>query len=215
MLKKFLAVLFFVLILFSAVGCSALKEKNIVSSESQTKVYSYKENMDIAMRNAKNPKVLAEINGAEITQVDLDLYSIDGGIYTTEDIIRYFIITDYVEKIGLSLQVWDQELYNNIDNDDGDDEGVDEEYCQKVYGISKEQVTEYRKKRIYQIGMNYSFSKMIIDDVASGEFVERHPELNEAYENFERQRYTSKKAWDNLEDAYYELIKKDYDIKIY
>lgn len=201
----------------SSIGLTAClsEEKSSSISEFNTTSYSYKENMDIAMKNAKSPKLLAKIDGIEITQVDLDLYSIDGETYTTEDIIKYYIITDYAEKIGLSLQIWDEELYNNIDNDDGNNEGVDEEYCQKAYGVSKDKVTEYRRKRIYQLGMNYSFSKMIIDDVASGEFVKRHPELNKAYEDFETQRYTNKKAWDNLEDAYYEFIAKNYEIVIY
>ncbi len=214
MLKKILAVAASLLLLIAVVGYFELKKIFPATPEVQTNVSSYKELLDKAMKNARDPKVLATVNGTEINQTDLDMYSIDGKNRSINDLVRYYVIADYAEKIGLELDTWDKDLIKSIENTD-DDEGIDEEYCRSVYGISLAEVTEYRKNRAYTIGMNSAFSLMIIEDIESGEFVERHPKLNKAYETFEKQRYTNKNAWDNLEDAYYELIKKDYDIRIY
>ena len=49
-----------------------------------------------------------------ITQVDVDLYSIDGKERTLEDIIKYFVITDYGEKNSLKIDNWTQNLHDSV-----------------------------------------------------------------------------------------------------
>ncbi len=57
---------------------------------------------------------MAKVNDIEITQVDVDLYSIDGKERTLEDIIKYFVITDYGEKNSLKIDNWTQNLHDSV-----------------------------------------------------------------------------------------------------
>ncbi len=209
-----------VIILAMLCFCACSADKSAADSPTATtsssESYSYKEQMDIAMKNASNNTVLAKVNDIEITQVDIDIYSIDGKERTLEDIIKYFVITDYGEKNSLKIDNWTQNLYDSVYSEMQEDSELTEEYCRSTYGISKSEVIEYSQKRIYQVGMNSAFSDMIIDQVSSGECPKLYPELKRAYKKFEKDKLKKgSKAWDDIEQAYYDMIVKDYDIVIY
>lgn len=186
-----ITVIFLALLCFCA--CSANKSAAELSAPTTnlSESHSYKEQMDIAMKNAGSNTVLARINDIEITQVDIDLYSIDGKEHTLEDIIKYFVITDYAEKNSLKIDNWTQNLYDSVYSEIQDDNELTEEYCQSTYGISKSEVIEYSQKRIYQIGMNSAFSDMITEQVSSGECPKLYPELKRAYNKFEKTNYAT------------------------
>ena len=204
--------------LFSACTNTNNQDENLASSnqEPTNHKYSYKSQMDLAMEHISNPKALATVNDIEITQVDVDLYSIGGKTHTTEEIVKYYIITDYSEKNSIELNDWNKELYNNIERDMLNDEELSENYCLNTYGISKSEVIKYAQKRIYQIGMNSAFSSMIIEEVSNGETPQKYPQLSDAYNKFEKNKDSNpNEAWEDIENAYYEMIAEDYDIVIY
>ena len=172
--------------------------------------------MDIAMEHISNPKVLATVNDVNITQVDIDLYSVDGEKHDTSEIVRYYIVTDYAEKNSLKMDTWCQDLYNGIEDDMLKDKELSDDYCLTTYGISKSEVIRYAKKRIYQIGMESAFSNMVTTEVTNGETPKKHPKLKKAYEKFQKDKlHKGSKAWDEIEQAYYEMIAEDYDVVIY
>ncbi|MDQ9761572.1 hypothetical protein RFZ45_22425, partial [Acinetobacter baumannii] len=77
-------------------------------------------------------------------------------------------------------------------------------------------VIRYAKKRIYQIGMESAFSNMVTTEVTNGETPKKHPKLKKAYEKFQKNKLNKgSKAWDEIEQAYYEMIAEDYDVVIY
>ena len=207
------------LILISFCSCSNTDkiQSNQNSTEQSTNSdNSYKSQMDIAMKHINNPKKLAKVNSTDITQVDIDLYSIGGDSNTIDEIIEYYVITDYAEKNSLKLDDWSQNLYDSVYNEMVDDSELTEEYCLNNYGISKNEVIKYAQKRIYQIGMKHAFSSMITNEVSNGDTPKKHPELKTAYEKFEKEKLSNgSKAWDDIEQAYYEMIAKDYNIVVY
>lgn len=177
---------------------------------------SYKEQMDTAFRHISNPKVLATINGVKITQVDMDLFSIGGSKHTVDDIIEYYVVADYGKKNSLKLDDWFQNLYDDACTDMQNDTELTEEYCRKTYGISKSEVIKYAQKRVYQLGMHSAFSSMVTEEISNGETPKKRPELKNAYKKFEQEKMKNgAKAWDDIEQAYYDMIAKDYDIVIY
>lgn len=177
---------------------------------------SYKEQMDTAFRHISNPKVLATINGVKITQVDIDLFSIGGSKHTVDDIIKYYVVADYGKKNSLKLDDWFQNLYDDAYTDMQNDTELTEEYCLNTYGIPKSEVIKYAQKRVYQLGMHSAFSSMVIEQVSSGKCPTLYPELKSAYNKFQKEKSKKgAKAWDDIEQAYYDMIAKDYDIVIY
>lgn len=199
-------------------GCRNGDKTNNSNTNNQTteKDYSYKTQMDMAMKHISNPKVLATVNDVNITQVDIDLYSVDGEKHDTSEIVRYYIITDYAEKNSLKMDTWCQDLYNSIEDDMLKDKELSDDYCLTTYGISKSEVIRYAKKRIYQIGMESAFSNMVTTEVTNGETPKKHPKLKKAYEKFQKNKLNKgSKAWDEIEQAYYEMIAEDYDVVIY
>ena len=199
---------------------AACSHRNVtVDSDNETSITeneSFREQMDIAMKHINNPKKLAKVNSTDITQVDIDLYSIGGDSNTIDDVIEYYIIADYAEKNSLKLDDWSQNLYDSVYNEMVDDSELTEEYCLNNYGISKNEVIKYAQKRIYQIGMKHAFSSMVTNEVSNGDTPKKHPELKKAYEKFEKEKLKNgAKAWDDIEQAYYEMIAKDYNIVIY
>lgn len=219
MKKKICLMTLSFLILISFCSCSNTDkiQSNQNSTEQSTNSdNSYKSQMDIAMKHINNPKKLAKVNSTDITQVDIDLYSIGGDSNTIDEIIEYYVITDYAEKNSLKLDDWSQNLYDSVYNEMVDDSELTEEYCLNNYGISKNEVIKYAQKRIYQIGMKHAFSSMITNEVSNGDTPKKHPELKTAYEKFEKEKLSNgSKAWDDIEQAYYEMIAKDYNIVIY
>ena len=213
----FMILSFLVLISF----CSCSNTDKIQSSQNSTEQStnsdnSYKSQMDIAMKHINNPKKLAKVNSTDITQVDIDLYSIGGDSNTIDDVIEYYIVADYAEKNSLKLDDWSQNLYDSVYNEMVDDSELTEEYCLNNYGISKNEVIKYAQKRIYQIGMKHAFSSMVTNEVSNGDTPTKHPELKKAYEKFEKEKLKNgAKAWEEIEQAYYEMIAKDYNIVIY
>ena len=213
----FMILSFLVLISF----CSCSNTDKIQSSQNSTEQStnsdnSYKSQMDIAMKHINNPKKLAKVNSTDITQVDIDLYSIGGDSNTIDDVIEYYIVADYAEKNSLKLDDWSQNLYDSVYNEMVDDSELTEEYCLNNYGISKNEVIKYAQKRIYQIGMKHAFSSMVTNEVSNGDTPKKHPELKTAYEKFEKEKLSNgSKAWDDIEQAYYEMIAKDYNIVVY
>lgn len=177
---------------------------------------SYKEQMDTAFRHISNPKVLATVNGVKITQVDMDLFSIGGSKHTVDDIIMYYVVADYGKKNSLKLDDWFQNLYDDACTDMQNDSELTEEYCLNTYGIPKSEVIKYAQKRVYQLGMHSAFSSMVTEEISNGETPKKHPELKDAYKKFEQEKMKNgAKAWDDIEQAYYDMIAKDYDIVIY
>ncbi len=219
MKKKICLMTLSFLVLISFCSCSNTDkiQSNQNSTEQSTNSdNSYKSQMDIAMKHINNPKKLAKVNSTDITQVDIDLYSIGGDSNTIDDVIEYYVITDYAEKNSLSLDDWSQNLYDSVYNEMVDDSELTEEYCLNNYGISKNEVIKYAQKRIYQIGMKHAFSSMITNEVSNGDTPTKHPELKKAYEKFEKEKLSNgSKAWDDIEEAYYEMIAKDYNIVVY
>ena len=219
MKKKICLVILSFLILISFCSCSNTDkiQSNQNSTEQSTNSdNSYKSQMDIAMKHINNPKKLAKVNSTDITQVDIDLYSIGGDSNTIDDVIEYYIVADYAEKNSLKLDDWSQDLYDSVYNEMVDDSELTEEYCLNNYGISKNEVIKYAQKRIYQIGMKHAFSSMITNEVSNGDTPKKHPELKTAYEKFEKEKLKNgAKAWEEIEQAYYEMIAKDYNIVIY
>ena len=177
---------------------------------------SYKEQMDTAFRHISNPKVLATVNGVKITQVDMDLFSIGGSEHTVDDIIEYYVVADYGKKNSLKLDNWFQNLYDDAYTDMQNDSELTEEYCLNTYGIPKSEVIKYAQKRVYQLGMHSAFSSMVTEEISNGETPKKRPELKDAYKKFEQEKMKNgAKAWDDIEQAYYDMIAKDYDIVIY
>lgn len=177
---------------------------------------SYKEQMDTAFRHISNPKVLATVNGVEITQVDMDLFSIGGSEHTVDDIIEYYVVADYGKKNSLKLDNWFQNLYDDAYTDMQNDTELTEEYCLNTYGIPKSEVIKYAQKRVYQLGMHSAFSSMVTEEISNGETPKKRLELKDAYKKFEQEKMKNgNKAWDDIEQAYYDMIAKDYDIVIY
>lgn len=208
---------FLVLISFCSCSNTDKIQSNQNSTEQSTNSdNSYKSQMDIAMKHINNPKKLAKVNSTDITQVDIDLYSIGGDSNTIDDVIEYYIVADYAEKNSLKLDDWSQDLYDSVYNEMVDDSELTEEYCLNNYGISKNEVIKYAQKRIYQIGMKHAFSSMITNEVSNGDTPKKHPELKTAYEKFEKEKLKNgAKAWEEIEQAYYEMIAKDYNIVVY
>ena len=208
---------FLVLISFCSCSNTDKIQSNQNSTEQSTNSdNSYKSQMDIAMKHINNPKKLAKVNSTDITQVDIDLYSIGGDSNTIDDVIEYYIVADYAEKNSLKLDDWSRNLYDSVYNEMVDDSELTEEYCLNNYGISKNEVIKYAQKRIYQIGMKHAFSSMITNEVSNGDTPKKHPELKTAYEKFEKEKLSNgSKAWDDIEQAYYEMIAKDYNIVVY
>lgn len=177
---------------------------------------SYKEQMDTAFRHISNSKVLATVNGVKITQVDMDLFSIGGSEHTVDDIIEYYVVADYGKKNSLKLDNWFQNLYDDAYTDMQNDTELTEEYCLNTYGIPKSEVIKYAQKRVYQLGMHSAFSSMVTEEISNGETPKKRPELKDAYKKFEQEKMKNgNKAWDDIEQAYYDMIAKDYDIVIY
>lgn len=219
MKKKICFMILSFLVLISFCSCSNTDkiQSNQNSTEQSTNSdNSYKSQMDIAMKHINNPKKLAKVNSTDITQVDIDLYSIGGDSNTIDDVIEYYIVADYAEKNSLKLDDWSRNLYDSVYNEMVDDSELTEEYCLNNYGISKNEVIKYAQKRIYQIGMKHAFSSMITNEVSNGDTPKKHPELKTAYEKFEKEKLSNgSKAWDDIEEAYYEMIAKDYSIVVY
>ena len=219
MKKKICFMILSFLVLISFCSCSNTDkiQSNQNSTEQSTNSdNSYKSQMDIAMKHINNPKKLAKVNSTDITQVDIDLYSIGGDSNTIDDVIEYYIVADYAEKNSLKLDDWSQNLYDSVYNEMVDDSELTEEYCLNNYGISKNEVIKYAQKRIYQIGMKHAFSSMITNEVSNGDTPKKHQELKTAYEKFEKEKLSNgSKAWDDIEQAYYEMIAKDYNIVVY
>lgn len=219
MKKKICFMILSFLVLISFCSCSNTDkiQSNKNSTEQSTNSdNSYKSQMDIAMKHINNPKKLAKVNSTDITQVDIDLYSIGGDSNTIDDVIEYYIVADYAEKNSLKLDNWSQNLYDSVYNKMVDDSELTEEYCLNNYGISKNEVIKYAQKRIYQIGMKHAFSSMVTNEVSNGDTPKKHPELKTAYEKFEKEKLKNgAKAWEEIEQAYYEMIAKDYNIVVY
>lgn len=219
MKKKICFMILSFLVLISFCSCSNTDkiQSNKNSTEQSTNSdNSYKSQMDIAMKHINNPKKLAKVNSTDITQVDIDLYSIGGDSNTIDDVIEYYIVADYAEKNSLKLDNWSQNLYDSVYNEMVDDSELTEEYCLNNYGISKNEVIKYAQKRIYQIGMKHAFSSMVTNEVSNGDTLKKHPELKTAYEKFEKEKLKNgAKAWEEIEQAYYEMIAKDYNIVVY
>ena len=219
MKKKICFMILSFLVLISFCSCSNTDkiQSNQNSTEQSTNSdNSYKSQMDIAMKHINNPKKLAKVNSTDITQVDIDLYSIGGDSNTIDDVIEYYIVADYAEKNSLKLDDWSQNLYDSVYNEMVDDSELTEEYCLNNYGISKNEVIKYAQKRIYQIGMKHAFSSMVTNEVSNGDTPKKHPELKTAYEKFEKEKLKNgAKAWEEIEQAYYEMIAKDYNIVVY
>ncbi len=196
--------------------CACSNNSDTANSSTTSSSHSFKEQMDVAMKNANDRTVLASVNGIEITQTNKDVYLISDEDYTTEEIVKMVVIEDYAKKHNLKINQNAQNRIDSMRQSMENDETLTNEYCLKTYGISKAEVIEYMINRSNQIWLNDAFSDMIIDQVSSGECPKLYPCLQEAYDKFEKDKLSKgSEAWDEIEQAYYEMIVEEYDIVIY
>ena len=199
---------------------AACSHRNVtVDSDNETSITeneSFREQMDIAMKNASKQEVIAKVNDIKITQTQKDVYLISDKNITTDELVRKIIIADYSEKNGLNINSAAKARIDRAKKDMENDNTINEDYCQRTYGISKEAVIDYMTNRSYQIWYEAAFSDMVIEQVSSGECPKLYPCLQKAYKQFERDKSSKgSKAWDDIEEAYYEMIAKDYNIVVY
>lgn len=199
---------------------AACSQSNVtVDSDNETSITeneSFREQMDIAMKNASKQEAIAKVNDIKITQTQKDVYLISDKNITTDELVRKIIIADYSEKNGLNINSAAKARIDRAKKDMENDNTINEDYCQRTYGISKEAVIDYMTNRSYQIWYEAAFSDMITDEVISGETITKYPQLADAYFAFEKTKNSDpKKAWEEIEQAYYEMIAKDYNIVIY
>ncbi|MCD7872616.1 MAG: hypothetical protein LUG21_04835 [Clostridiales bacterium] len=205
-----------ILLCFCACSNSSGVANSSNTSTDVSSSHSFKEQMDVAMKNANDTTVLASVNDIEITQTNKDVYLISDENYTTEEIVKFVVIEDYAKKHNLKINSNAQSRINSMRQSMEEDEDLTNEYCLKTYGISKKEVIDYMINRSNQIWLNDAFSDMIIEQVSSGECPDIYPCLQEAYDKFEKDKLSKgSKAWDEIEQAYYEMVAKDYDIVIY
>ena len=199
---------------------AACSHRNVtIDSDNETSITeneSFREQMDIAMKNASKQEVIAKVNDIKITQTQKDVYLISDKNITTDELVRKIIIADYSEKNGLNINSAAKARIDRAKKDMENDNTINEDYCQRTYGISKEAVIDYMTNRSYQIWYEAAFSDMITDEVISRETITKYPQLADAYFAFEKTKNSDpKKAWEEIEQAYYEMIAKDYNIVIY
>ena len=199
---------------------AACSHSNVtVDSDNETSITeneSFREQMDIAMKNASKQEAIAKVNDIKITQTQKDVYLISDKNITTDELVRKIIIADYSKKNGLNINSAAKARIDRAKKDMENDNTINEDYCQRTYGISKEAVIDYMTNRSYQIWYEAAFSDMITDEVISGETITKYPQLADAYFAFEKTKNSDpKKAWEEIEQAYYEMIAKDYNIVIY
>ena len=199
---------------------AACSHRNVtVDSDNETSITeneSFREQMDIAMKNASKQEAIAKVNDIKITQTQKDVYLISDKNITTDELVRKIIIADYSEKNGLNINSAAKARIDRAKKDMENDNTINEDYCQRTYGISKEAVIDYMTNRSYQIWYEAAFSDMITDEVISGETITKYPQLADAYFAFEKTKNSDpEKAWEEIEQAYYEMIAKDYNIVIY
>ena len=219
MKKKICFMILSFLVLISFCSCSNTDkiQSNQNSTEQSTNSdNSYKSQMDIAMKNASKQEAIAKVNDIKITQTQKDVYLISDKNITTDELVRKIIIADYSEKNDLNINSAAKARIDRAKKDMENDNTINEDYCQRTYGISKEAVIDYMTNRSYQIWYEAAFSDMVIEQVSSGECPKLYPCLQEAYKQFERDKSSKgSKAWDDIEQAYYEMIAKDYNIVVY
>lgn len=219
--KKILLIIICLLFTSCLVSCANNKSDYEVSNNSSTNDLennygTIKEHMDIGMKNAGKHEVIAKVNDIEITQTNKDVYLISDEKISTKELVKRVIIADYCKKNGLQIESVMQEHIDKREKEIREDETLTEEYCQKAYGISKEEVIAYMTNRSYEIWYDLAFSDMVRGEVLSGETVKKYPELKSAYEDFEKSKGSNpSKALDDIKNAYYEMIAKDYDVVIY
>lgn len=184
------------------------------SVETTTDSSSLKEQIDYQMKSIDDPKILATVNGHEITQIDMDSFGIDGEKHTIDELVEYYIIYDYGIKNNLQIDPSITSSNNQIEQAMRNDPEMTDEYCRNKYGISLEDVIEISMRRSKQAAMHTAFSNMVTEEVLSGECIEKHPELASAYSEYE-QSNNKFKAIEEMKNAYYEMIAEDYDIVIY
>ena len=199
---------------------AACSHRNVtVDSDNETSITeneSFREQMDIAMKNASKQEAIAKVNDIKITQTQKDVYLISDKNITTDELVRKIIIADYSKKNGLNINSAAKARIDRAKKDMENDNTINEDYCQRTYGISKEAVIDYMTNRSYQIWYEAAFSDMITDEVISGETITKYPQLADAYFAFEKTKNSDpKKAWEEIEQAYYEMIAEDYNIVIY
>ena len=199
---------------------AACSHSNVtVDSDNETSIIeneSFREQMDIAMKNASKQEAIAKVNDIKITQTQKDVYLISDKNITTDELVRKIIIADYSEKNGLNINSAAKARIDRAKKDMENDNTINEDYCQITYGISKEAVIDYMTNRSYQIWYEAAFSDMITDEVISGETITKYPQLADAYFAFEKTKNSDpEKAWKEIEQAYYEMIAKDYNIVVY
>lgn len=198
-------------------ACSAdNKAENTSAVSTTSNSNTLKEQMDIAMKNASNKSVLAKVNNIEITQTDKDVYLISGENYSTEEIVKFVVKENYAKQHGLKTDKSAKKRIDSMKQSMENDKSLTNEYCLSTYGISKSDVINHMVHRSEQIQLNSAFSDMVIEQVSSGECPTLYPELKSAYNKFQKEKSKKgAKAWNDIEQAYYDMIAKDYDIVIY
>lgn len=214
--KRIASIILCIIMATMLFACTADKTNNNsqISDTGEKQSLSLKEQADYEMRHIDNPKVLATVNGHEITQVDMDSFNIDGRKHTIDELVKYYIIYDYGVKNGWKMDERVVDSNKKIEDGMRNDSELTDEYCQSEYGISLEEVIKISMRRCNQAAMDVTFNKIVTDEVLSGECPKKHPELASAYKKYCKSE-NKFKAMEKMNDAYYEMIAEDYDVVIY
>lgn len=146
---------------------AACSHSNVtVDSDNETSITeneSFREQMDIAMKNASKQEVIAKVNDIKITQTQKDVYLISDKNITTDELIRKIIIADYSEKNGLNINSAAKARIDRAKKDMENDNTINEDYCQRTYGISKEAVIDYMQTEVIKFGMRQHFQIWLLN----------------------------------------------------
>lgn len=220
-LIKIVSVILAVLVVLAMLGMYAFLLFGSVNTVDNSDGSSFRKQADISMEHAQNPKLLATVNDIEITQIDYDCFRVGGEEKKLNELIEYFVKTDYAERNGIEME--DLFRTDEIMQSIKEDEELSEEYCQQNYGVSKTFVMDYMYKRSYLINRKYSFDSYILDKITDGSVVEMFPAVKNEYKSYVKARDNGNSIFDlgriyrkeqRLEKAIYREIKKEYDIKI-
>ncbi|MGN0534422.1 MAG: hypothetical protein ACI4IR_00295 [Eubacterium sp.] len=215
-ISKFISIMLCALlvVIFSACNKSIASSINTNNEATEEYTSSLRDAMDKKLENISESRVLAKVNDTEIRQVNIDMLSSSTENPSLEEVVKMYVFTDYAENNSISMQPWNQSSMERIEKGIESDSELSNEYCLQTYGISKEDVIKYRKEASYVTGMSTAVKLMISDEIDNGTLADNFPELEQQYKKFNKEKNRDK-AWDEIEQAFYEMVAEDYDIVIY
>lgn len=215
-ISKFILIMLCALLVVIFSACNNNIDSSISTNNETTEEHtsSLRESMDNKLENVSDSRVLAKVNDIEIRQVNIDMLSSSTENPSLEEVVKMYVFTDYAENNSISMQSWNQSTMEKIAEGIENDSELSNEYCLQTYGISKEDVIKYRKEASYVTGMSAAIKIMIVDEIENDTLADNFPELDQQYKKFSKENNRNK-AWGEIEQAFYEMVAKDYDIVIY